>query len=77
MSLHPAPVVMDNGNPRFPNDKELAMRNSGGRWKGDWGYRISRVTNSVDYSPDMPMCKDEIVKLIEAGWTVTVLSDVK
>ena len=41
----------------------------------DGKFLISRVTNSVDYCPGEELAKDEVKKLIDEGWTVSVLSD--
>lgn len=37
------------------------------------GFYITRVTNSVEYSPGKTIEKDAIKKLIDDGWTVSVL----
>jgi hypothetical protein len=45
------------------------------QWLGEWGYRITRVTNSVDYRPGFALSKAQVRALIDDGWTVSVLSD--
>jgi hypothetical protein len=35
---------------------------------------ISRVTNSIEFRPGMPLSRRQVELLIEDGWTVTVLS---
>jgi hypothetical protein len=36
-------------------------------------YLITRVTNSVDYCPGEYIEKDVVKKLINEGWTISVL----
>jgi hypothetical protein len=75
MSVHPAPIIIDGSKIRFPTEKERypdGVRTY--EWTGFWGYRISRVTNSVEYRPGLALSKSEVEELINAGWTVSVLS---
>lgn len=36
-------------------------------------FLITRVTNSVEYCPGEDIAKDAVKKLIDEGWTVSVL----
>jgi hypothetical protein len=79
MSVHPAPIVVENGRLRHPKDGERRYANGFASdlwepWPGEWGYRITRVTNSVDYRPGFLLNKPQVQSLIDQGWTVTVLS---
>ena len=77
MAVYPSPVVMVGDEARLPSREEYSRSNWDGRyesWKGDYGYNITRVTNSVDFRPGEALSKKHIAWLIEQGWTVTVLS---
>jgi hypothetical protein len=76
MAVRPSPIVMDGTRVRFPTDEERPVDHYGIRaeWHGFWGYRITRVTNSVDYRPGLALTKMDVQKLIADGWTVSVLS---
>jgi hypothetical protein len=77
MAVYPSPVVMTGEVARLPSREDYSRSNWDGRyesWKGDYGYNITRVTNSVDYRPGEALSKNHIAALIDDGWTVTVLS---
>ena len=78
MAVHPAPIVMEGGRPRHPHlhERKIDHKHEEGfaPWTGLWGYRISRVTNSVVYRPGFLLMAKDVEKLIEDGWTVSVLS---
>jgi hypothetical protein len=38
-------------------------------------YLITRVTNSVDFCPKEILAKADVKRLIEEGWTISVLSN--
>lgn len=74
MAVNPAPIiVLEDGSARHPTSREHEARRRNGLWKDEWGYYITRVTNSVDYSPGLVLTKAQIQKLIDDNWTVTVL----
>ena len=80
MSVHPSPIIVEGGRARLPDHKERKLIELGpnmfeeAAWDGEWGYRITRVTNSVDYRPGFYLTRNDIEGLIGVGWTVTVLS---
>lgn len=81
MAVHPAPVERNAmGEMDFPAqyDRRWAdneYRNTYARnWKGEWGYRVTRVTNSTAYRPGTLLTKDEIEQLIAEDWTVSIMS---
>ena len=77
MAVHPHPIVYeDSGRARYPTAEERGVREWGEEppWHGAWGYRITRVTNSTEYRPGLPLTKADVDHLIEEGWTVSVLS---
>lgn len=75
MAVHPAPIVLDGERVREPTPKELYLKHGGEHeWSGEWGYRITRVTNSVDFHPGWVISKDHVRALIEDGWTISVLT---
>jgi hypothetical protein len=81
MSVYPHPIVeKSDGSSRFPTfeenpfvyDQETGLSKQ--QWQGQWGYKIKRVTNSVDYRPGLPLSKTQVKKLIEDDWTISVLT---
>jgi hypothetical protein len=74
MSVRPSPI-MSEIEPRFPSREDPRWVLDEG-WKGPWGYVITRVTNSTDYRPGLHLSRARVNELIEAGWTVSVLSKV-
>jgi hypothetical protein len=71
MAVRPSPIVMDGEKVRFPTRDETIHTME---WHGFWGYRITRVTNSVEYRPGLALTKKQVEELINSDWTVTVLS---
>ncbi len=76
MSVRPAPIVVIGNFVRHPENGERKLDRNGDwePWTGQWGYRITRVTNSVDYRPGFLLTKPRVQSLIDEGWTVSVLS---
>jgi len=86
MAVRPHPVVLVNAaHARFPSStergavwdekfKSFMWPRGEPEWRGAWGYRITRVTNSVEFRPGMALSKVQVQKLIDDGWTVSVLS---
>lgn len=80
MAVFPSPIVIEDDKVRHPKDEERFTRNDIGYrvakyWDGTWGYTVSRVTNSTDYSPGDPVTKLLVDRLIEDGWTITILKE--
>jgi hypothetical protein len=75
LAVHPCPIIIDGARIRFPTHAErYSDGNLSAEWTGFWGYRISRVTNSVELHPGIALTKSRVEELINDGWTVTVLS---
>lgn len=77
MAVYPCPMIVEQtgGEMRAPRDQEMYRRTDlAGKWTGEWGYRITRVTNSVEFHPGTVMSKEHIQALINDDWTVTVLT---
>jgi hypothetical protein len=82
MAVRPSPIVVQpNGFARLPTNSERYDYDHRGNkrykeWTGEWGYLISRVTNSTEYRPGFVLTRDQVNKLINDDWTVSVLSKV-
>ena len=74
MAVYPSPIVFVDGTVQVPEGHGLYVKTKQGKWTGEWGYRITRVTNSIEYDPGAVLAKEHIQRLIEDGWTVTVLT---
>lgn len=79
MSVHPSPIDNEQ-TPRRPSDSDTRWQEDRytlrSKWTGPWGYIVTRVTNSTEFRPGFHLSKATVDSLIEAGWTVTVLSKV-
>lgn len=81
MAVHPAPVERAwDGSLAFPESYDRRWADNEYRatfarnWKNEWGYRVTRCTNSLAYRPGTLLTKEEIEGLILEGWTVSVMS---
>lgn len=78
MAVHVAAVVTEGSNTRFAVADDYQVNENGHRvygWHGPMGYRVSRVTNSVSFAPGDALTKDEVEKLINEDWTISVLAN--
>ena len=72
MTVRPSPIVVEMARIRLPHPSEYDDAEYD--WRGEWGYRITRVTNSTDYRPGFLLTRGDVDSLIADSWTVTVLS---
>jgi hypothetical protein len=75
MVVHQSPVIVFKGHARRAGDHEYdecGFNNLREGEDGQWGYRITRVTNSTEYRPGSFLTKDQVNKLIHDDWTVAI-----
>jgi len=74
IAVYQSPIVRENRYVRFPTPTERDLDRAYPRWSGEWGYKVKRVTNSLEPHPGIAVDRAFLEDLIQQGWTVTVLS---